>query len=147
MSLCGLVTLPHSLRAEEKTPACLAVEACCPTGAAPATVDDLWPCEGLTLQPAVSAPLEDPIASACLYVGFQAEWVASKRDAGFPFGAALAAYRRVFAVDLPWQSAIPVALGTLVYHAPQCSPAELRQVMEAACLMHPLRWAGHRADG
>ena len=153
LSLCTLVTLPHSLRAEEQVPERLVVEALCqaipsrcPKGAAQTTADDLWTLDGLMLQPAASAPPEDPLASDCRYVGFQTEWVASKRDAGLPLGAALAAARRVFALDMPWPYAIAGAMGTLVYRAPQRSPAELRQAMEAACLAHPLLWVERRAD-
>ena len=134
VSLCGLVTLPQSLRADDQAPACLAVAACWPTG------DDLWPGEGLPLRPAVSVPLEDPIASACRYVGFQAEWVASKRDAGLPLGEVVRTAQRVFAGDTPWLYALAGALGTLVYHEPQRSPAALRQALEAACLAPPLLW-------
>jgi hypothetical protein len=74
------------------------------------------------------------------------ERVASRRDAGLPLGEALPASRRVFALDRPWHNALYGALGTLVYRAPQRSPEELRQAMEAACLAHPLLWAEHRAD-
>jgi len=108
----------------------------CPQGAAQTPADDLW----TPLQPATSVPLEDPLASACRYVGFQAEWIASKRDAGIPLGKALAASRRVFVLDMPWYDAIAGAMATLVYRAPQRSPAELRQAMEAACLVQPLLW-------
>ena len=97
-------------------------------------------------QPATSAPPEDPLASDCRYVGFQTEWIASKRDAGLPLGEALAASRRVFARAMPGQEALFGALGPLVYRAPQRSPAELRQVMEAKCLAHPLRWTERRSD-
>ena len=126
VSLCGLVTLLQSLGAEEPSPQRLAVDALCqampsrcPTGAAQPLADDLWTVDGHTLQHATSAPPEDPIASACRYVGFQTEWVVSKRDAGIPLGEALASYRRVFALDMPWQSAISGAMGTLVYRSPQ----------------------------
>jgi hypothetical protein len=148
LSLCHLVPLPPSLGAEEPSLERLVVEALCqalpsrcPTGTAQTTADDLWTLDGPLLQPAASAPLEDPLASACRYVGFQTEWVASKRDAGLPLGEALRASRRVFALDTPWQDALAGALGTRVYRAPERSPEELRQAMEAACLAHPLLWA------
>ena len=57
---------------------CQALPAHCPQGAAP-PADALQPLEGPLLVPAASAPPEDPLASACRYVGFQMEWVASKR--------------------------------------------------------------------
>jgi hypothetical protein len=75
----------------------------------------------------------------------QTEWVASKRDVGLPLGEALRASQRVFALDMPWQDALAGALGTLVYRAPQRSPAELRQAMEAACLAQPLLWTERRS--
>jgi hypothetical protein len=98
------------------------------------------------LRLAASAPPEDPLASDCRYVGFQTEWVASKRDLGLPLGEVLPAAWRVFALDKPWPYALYGATGTLVYRAPQRSPTELRQVMEAACLAHPLLWTDHRPD-
>jgi hypothetical protein len=147
LSLCHLVTLPHHLGAEDTSPErlvvaalCQALPARCPTGGGPTTAADLWPLAGLLLQPAASAPPEDPLASDCQYLGFQTEWVASKRDAGLPLGAVLTASRRVFARDLPWHDALAGALGTLVYRAPQRSPEALRQAMEAACLAQPLLW-------
>ena len=124
---------------------CQALPAHCPQGAAQPTADALPALEGPLLQPAASAPPEDPLASACRYVGFQMEWVASKRDAGLPLGAVLTASRRVFALDRPWHDALAGALGPLVYRAPQRAPAELRQAMEAACLAHPLLWAERRS--
>ena len=143
--LCHLGTRLHSLGAEEPSPErlvvdalCQALPAHCPQGAAQTTADALRTLEGPLLQPAASAPPEDPLASACRYVGFQTAWVASKRDAGLPLGAVLTASRRVFALDRPWHDALAGALGTLVYRAPQRAPAELRQAMEAACLAHPL---------
>ena len=146
-SLCGLVTLLHSLGAEELSPERLAVDVLCqamplrcPHGVAQTTADDLWAYDWYTLQPAAGAPPEDPLASACRYVGFQTEWAASKRDAGLSLGKALAASRRVFVLDMPWHDAIVGAMATLVYRAPQRSPAELRQAMEAACLVQPLLW-------
>ena len=117
----------------------------CPTDAAETTADDLWTRDGLTLPSAASTPPEDPLASDCRYVGFQTEWVASKRDAGLPLGEALAVSRRVFTPDLPWHDAIVGAMATLVYRAPQHSPAALRQAMEAACLRHPLLWTERRS--
>ena len=174
LRLCGLVTLPHSLGAEETARERLAVAVLWqampshgPRGAARTTAADPPTREGPPLQrvspppylavppssmprtpvlPAASAPPEDPIISDCRYVGFQTEWVASKRDAGLPLVEALASYRRVFALDLPWQNAIAGAMGTLVYRAPQRSPAELRQAMEAACLAHPLLWTERRSE-
>src|SRR5262249_55872638 len=96
-SLCGLVTLLHNLGAEELSPERLAVDVLCqampsrcPQGAAQATADDLWLCDWYTLQPAASAPPEDPLASLCRYVGFVTEWAASKRDAGVTLGTVLA---------------------------------------------------------
>ena len=145
LMLYHLGTRLHSPGAEEPSPERLVVDALCqalpsrcPQGAAQPTADALWPLEGPLLQPAASAPLEDPLASACRYVGFQTEWAASKRDAGLPLGAVLTASRRVFALDMPWHDALAGALGTLVYRAPQRSPAALRQAMEAACLAPPL---------
>jgi hypothetical protein len=139
---------------------CQAVPSRCPTGAAQTTADDLWILDGLTLSsaedlwaledltlpPGATAPPEDPLASQCQYVGFQTEWLASKRDAGLPLGEVLAASRRVFAPDLPWHDAIFGAMATLVYRAPQRSPEELRQAMETTCLGHPLLWTDHCAD-
>jgi len=119
---------------------CQALPWRCPHGVAWTTADDLWTCQWYTLQPAASAPSEDPLASICRYVGFQTEWAASKRDAGLPLGADFAASRRVFVLDMPWQHAVTAAMATLVYRAPQRSPAELRQAMEAACLVRPLLW-------
>ena len=152
LMLCHLGTRLHSLGAEAPSPERLVVDALCqalpsrcPPGAVQTTADALWPLDGPLLQPAASAPLEDPLASACRYVGFQTEWVASKRDAGLPLGAVLTASRRVFAIDMPWHDALAGALGTLVYRAPQRSPAELRQAMEAACLAPPLLWAERRS--
>jgi hypothetical protein len=151
LSLCHLVTLPHRLGAEETSPErlvvaalCQALPSRCPLGAGQTTADDLWTLAGLMLPPAASAPPEDPLTSDCQYLGFQTEWVASKRDAGLPLGEAWLASQRVFARDLPWQDALAGALGTLVYRAPQRSPTELRQAMEAACLAQPLRWAERR---
>jgi hypothetical protein len=145
VSLCGLVTLLPSVGAEEPSPERLAVDVLCqtmpwrcPQGAAQTTIDTLWTCEWDTLQPADSVPPEDPLASECRYVGFQTEWAASKRDAGVPLGAVLAASRRVFVLDMPWQHAVTDAMATLVYRALQRSPAELCQAMEAACLVRPL---------
>ena len=152
-SLCGLVTLLHNLGAEELSPERLAVDVLCqamplrcPHGVAQTTADDLGAYDWYTLQPAASAPPEDPLASACRYVGFQVESVTSKRDAGLPLGKVLAASRRVFAPDLPWHDAIFGAMATLVYRAPQRSPAELRQAMEAACLVQPLLWTEPSAE-
>ena len=126
---------------------CLAMPSRCLTGAAQATVEPLRLLDGPPLppvplpprqeptphptpqtpdQPAASAPPEDLLASDCRYVGFQTEWVASKRDAGLPLVAALAAARRVFLQDLPGPEAIVGVLGPLVYRDPQRSPAELR---------------------
>src|SRR5262249_9685251 len=89
VSLGSLIPLLHSLGAAEPLPERLAVEALCQAmpsrcspGATQTPADNLWTCDGHTLQPADSAPPEDPLASACWYVGFQTEWVASKRDAG-----------------------------------------------------------------
>jgi hypothetical protein len=147
LSLCPLVTLPQSLGAEAPAPERLVVEALCqalparcPTGAGQTTADDLWTLDldAPLLQPAASTPPEDPLASDCQYVGFQTEWVASKRDAGLSLREVWLASQRVFARDLPWQDALAGALGTLVYRDPQRSPEELRQAMEAACLAHPL---------
>ena len=150
--LCHLGTLLHSLGAEEPSPErlvvdalCQAIPSRCPNGAAQTTADALRTLEGPLLQPAASAPPEDPLASDCRYVGFQTEWVASKRDAGLPLGEALTASRRVFALDRPWQYAIYGALGTLVYRSPQRSPEALRQAMEAECLAHPLLWSERRS--
>jgi hypothetical protein len=152
LMFCHLVPLLHSLGAEEQSLECLVVEALCqaipsrcPQGAAQTTADALWTLDGPMLPPAASAPPEDPLASACRYVGFQTEWVASKRDAGLPLGEAWTASRRVFALDRPWQYAIYGALVTLVYRSPQCSPAALRQAMEAECLAHPLLWTERRS--
>jgi hypothetical protein len=144
LSLCTLVPLLQSLGAEETSPEhlvvaalCQAIPARCPTGAGQTTADDLWTLAGLLLQPAARALPEDPLASDCQYLGFQTEWVASKRDAGLPLGEVWRASQRVFARDLPWQDALAGALGTLVYRAPQRSPAARRQAMEAACLAQP----------
>src|SRR5262245_30062922 len=146
LSLCYLVTLPHSLGADETSPEhllvaalCQALPARCPTGAGQRTAADLWTLAELLRQPATSMPPEDPLASDCQYLGFQTEWVASKRDAGLPLGEVWLASQRVFARDLPWHDALAGALGTLVYRAPQRSPTELRQAMEAACLAQPRR--------
>jgi hypothetical protein len=125
---------------------CQAIPYHCPKGAAHTTAAELQPLGGQLLQLAASAPPEDPLASDCRYVGFQTEWMASKRDVGLPFGVALAASRRVFALDTPWPYALYGVLGILVYRAPQRSPAELRQAMEAACLADPLLWAERSAD-
>jgi hypothetical protein len=102
---------------------CQALPSRCPNGAAQTTAADLWTRDGPLLQPAASAPPEDPLASDCRYVGLQTEWVAPKRDVGLPLGEALRASRRVFALDMPWQAALAGALGTLVYRAPPRSPA------------------------
>jgi hypothetical protein len=151
LSLCTLVALPHRLGAEATSPErlieealCQALPARCPTGAGQTPAADLRPLAGLLLQPAASAPPEDPLASDCQYLGFQTEWVASKRDAGLPRGEVWRASQRVFARDLPWQDALAGALGTLVYGAPQRSPEELRQAIEAACLAQPLFWTERR---
>ena len=153
MSLCGLVTLLPSVGAAELSPERLAVEVLCqampwrcPHGTAQTTTDTLWTCAWDTLQPADSAPPEDPLASLCRYVGFVTEWVAFKRDAGVPLGAVVAASRRVFVFAMPWHDAIVSAMATLVYRAPQRSPAELRQAMEAACLVQPRLWTEPSAD-
>jgi hypothetical protein len=153
LMLCHLGTRPPSLGAEEPSPErlvvdafCQAIPSRCPHGAVQTTAADLWLLDDPLLQPAASAPPEDALASACRYVGFQTEWVASRRDAGLPLGDALPASQRVFGRDRPWQDALFGALGTLVYRAPQRSPAALRQAMEADCLAHPLLWAEHRAD-
>jgi hypothetical protein len=150
VSLCSLVTLLHTLGAEESSPErlvmdvlCQAMPWHCPQGVAQTT---LWAYDWHTLQPAAGVPPEDPIARVCRYVGFQTEWVASKRDAGLALGKALTASRRVFVFDMPWHDAIVSAMATLVYRAPQRSPAELRQAMEAACLGHPLLWMDHPSD-
>jgi hypothetical protein len=108
--------------------------------------DDLGTLAWDSLHPAVSTPPEDPLASTCRYGGFQTEWVASQRDAGLPLGKALAASRRVFAPDMPCHDAIVGAMATLVNRAPQRSPAELRQAMEAACLGQPRLWPERLAD-
>jgi hypothetical protein len=149
--LCHLGTRPHSLGAEEPSPERLVVDGLCQAlpsrclhGASLSTADDLWIHVEPLLEPAASAPPADPLASDCQYIGFQTEWVASKRDAGLPLDEAWLASQRVFASDLPWQDALAGALGTLVYRAPQRAPAELRQAMEAACLAQPLRWAERR---
>ena len=81
---------------------CQALPSRCPTDAGQSTADDLWTLDAPLLQPAASVPPEDPLASDCRYVGFQTEWVASKRDAGLPLGEAWLASQRVFARDLPW---------------------------------------------
>ena len=153
VSLCGLVTLLPSVGAAERSPERLAVDILChampwrcPHGAAQTTADALWTCAWDTLQPAASAPPEDPFASLCRYVGFVTEWVAFKRDAGVRLGAVLAASRRVFVPDMPWHDAVTGAMATLVYRATQRSPAELRQAMEAACLVQPLLWSEPIAD-
>jgi len=161
------VTLLPSLGAEAPSSPRLAVDALCqalpsrcPPGDAqpPAealwvldgftlpSAEALWAIEDLTLPPGASAPPAEPLASQCQYVGFQTEWLASKRDAGLPLDAVLAASRRVFAPDLPWHDAIFGAMATLVYRAPQRSPAELRQAMEAACLVQPLLWTEPSAE-
>jgi hypothetical protein len=152
LSLCTLVTLPQSLGAEETSPErlvvaalCQALPARCPTGAGQISAADLRTLAELLLQPAAPAPPEDPLASDCQYLGFQTEWVASKRDAGLPLGEVWRASQRVFARDLPWQDALAGALGTLVYRAPQHSPEALRQAIEAACLAQPLFWAERRS--
>jgi hypothetical protein len=87
--LCHLGTRPPSLGAEEPSPEHLVVEALCqvipsrcPQGTTQTTADDLRALDGPMLQLAASTPPEDPLASACRYVGFQTEWLASKRDAG-----------------------------------------------------------------
>jgi hypothetical protein len=153
LMLCTRVTPLPSLSAQELSPErlvveafCQAIPARCPQGAAQIAADDLWTLDGPLLQPAASAPPEEPLASDCRYVGFQTEWVASKRDAGLPLDAALAAARRVFALDLSWAYVMARALGTLVYRVPQRSPAELRQAMEAACRTHPRLWVDRHAD-
>ena len=125
---------------------CQALPSRCPPGAAQSPVDDLQTRTGPLLEPTASVPLEDPLASDCWYIGLQTEWVAFKRDAGLPLSEVLRAARRVFALDLQWQAALAGALGTLIYRAPQRSPAELRQRMEAACLAPPLFWTDARAD-
>ena len=153
LSLYHLATLPHRLGAEEPPPERLVVDALCqalpsrcPPGAAQPPADDLQTHAAPLLEPAARVPLEDPLASACRYVGFQTEWVASKRDAGLSLSEVWRAARRVFARDLQWQSALAGGLGTLIYRAPQRSPAALRQTMEAACLASPLFWTDDRAD-
>ena len=167
VSLCGLVPMLHSLGAEEPSPErwtvdtlCQAMPSRCTPGDAQLPPDalwvldglpfppaeDLWALEDLTLPPGASAPPADPLASQCQYVGFQTEWLASKRDAGLPLGEVLAASRRVFMPDLPWHDAIIGAMAILVYHAPQRSPAELHQAMETACLVRPLLWTEPSAD-
>jgi hypothetical protein len=153
LSLYSLVSLSHSLGAEETSlerleeeAFCLVRPSRCPPGAAPTTADDLRTRDEQTLQPAASAPPEDPLASDCRFLALQTEWVASKRDAGIPLVEALTSFRRVFARDMPGQDAISGALGTMVYRDPQRSPAELRQAMEAECLAHPLRWTDRRLD-
>ena len=113
---------------------CQAIPSYCPNGAAQTTADDLRTLDEPMLQPAASAPPEDPLASDCRYVGFQMEWVASKRDAGLPLGEVVRAAWRVFAFDRPWPYALYGALEILVYHAPQRSPAELGQAIEASCM-------------
>ena len=150
--LCHLGTRPPSLGAEEPAAErllmealCQAIPSRCPHSAAQTTADDLLTLDGPLLQLAVSAPPEDPLASDCRHVGFQTEWVASKRDAGLPLGETLRAARRVFALDLPWQYALYDALEILVYRAPQRSAEDLRQAMEAECLAHPLLWTEHRS--
>jgi hypothetical protein len=152
LSLCHLVALPHRLGAEETSPErlvvaalCQALPSRCPTGAVPTPAADWRLLDEPLLPPAASAPPEDPLASDCQYLGFQTEWVASKRDAGLPLGEVWRASQRVFARDLPWQDALAGALGTLVYHAPQRSPEELRQAIEAACLAQPRHWAERRS--
>jgi hypothetical protein len=140
--LCSLGALPPRLGAEDSAPErlvmaalCQAIPSRCPTAA------DLQPLAAL------SAPPEDPLVSDCQYLGVQTEWVAAKRDAGLSLGEVWHASQRVFAPDLPWHDALAGALGTLVYRAPQRSPAELRQAMEAACLGQPPHGVGHHADG
>src|SRR5262249_5089924 len=110
------------------------------------SAEALWALEDLTLPPGASAPPAEPLASQCQYVGFQTEWLAAKRDAGLPFGAVLAASRRVFAPGLPWHDAIFGAMATLVYRVPQHAPEELHRAMEAACRVHPRLWTDHCAD-
>jgi hypothetical protein len=146
--LCSLVALPPRLGAEDISPERLIMEALCQ--AIPSrcpTTAELPPLAALLLQLAVSAPPEDPLVSDCQYLGVQTEWVAAKRDAGLSLGEVWHASQRVFAPDLPWHDALAGALGTLVYRAPQRSPAELRQAMEAACLGQPPHGVGHHADG
>jgi hypothetical protein len=117
---------------------CQALPSHCLHGAPLTTADDLWIRAEPLLEPAASAPPEDPLASDCRYVGFQMEWIASKRDAGLPLGAVVSAAWRVFALDRPCPYALYGALGTLVYRFPQRSPAGLRQALEAECLALPL---------
>jgi hypothetical protein len=124
---------------------CQALPSPCLHGATLTTAADLWRRVEPLLEPAASAPPEDPLASDCRYVRFQVEWVASKRDAGLPLGEVLPAAWRVFLLDRPWPYALYGALGTLVYRAPQRSPAALRQAIEAACLAPLLLGAEHRA--
>jgi len=100
---------------------------------------------GTRYSPLPVRPPEDPIASPCRHVGFQTEWIASKRDAGIALGKALATSRRVFVLDMPWHDAIAGAMATLVYRTPQRSSEELCQAMEAAYLVHPLLWTDHRS--
>ena len=150
--LCPLGTRPNSLGAEERSPEHLVVDGLCQAlpspclhGAPLLTAADLWIHVAPLLEPATSAPPEDPLASDCRYIGFQVEWVASKRDAGLPLGEVVRAAWRVFMLDRPWPYALYGALGTLVYHAPQRSPAELGQAIEAACLAQPLLGTERRA--
>jgi hypothetical protein len=128
--LCHLGTLPPSLGAAEPSPEylvvaafCQAIPYNCPQGAAQTTVDDLRTLDGPMLRLAASVPPEDPLASDCRYVGFQMEWIASKRDVGLPLGEALLVARRVFALDRPWPYALYGVMGTLVYRAPPQSCA------------------------
>jgi len=146
LSLWSVVALLYSLGVEERSPVRLAVAAlgqtspsCCLTDAAQATADDLRIRPGPPLEPAVSAPPEDAYVSTCRYVGFQTEWVASKRDAGLPLDAVVAAAQRVFAHDRPGYDAVVETIGALVYHARQRTPAALRDDVEAACLARPWR--------
>ena len=118
----------------------------CHLGIQPARLDaqvtgaDLWSIDALPLESEASVPPEDPRASTCRYRGFQAEWLASKRDAGLALETVARAVQRLFARDHPWDAAVAAALGPLVYRHPQRSPAELRQVLEAACLASPGLW-------
>jgi hypothetical protein len=134
VSLCGLVAVLPSLRAEPPVLTFLTV------GTDQHTPED-WPTrERPLLQPATSAPPEDPHVSACRSVGFQTEWVASKRDMGIPLEAVLAAAQRVFAHNQPEHdedAARMETIATLVYLDPQWTPAELRDAVEAACLAWP----------
>ena len=140
LSFCHLGTRPASLGAEAPAPERLVVDGLCQAlpshclhGVLLPTADDLWIRAGPLLEPAASAPPEDPRGSTCRYLGFQAEWLASKRDAGLALETVLRAAQRIFARDHPWYAAVAAALGPLVYHHPQRSPAAWRQAMEAAC--------------